>query len=422
MGEMIAVMREQKLRILGLVVVLGLAVLGGSSVLADEDGTSHLVAVYDRGTKKVVRTKVGVVSEVLDEMGIEVAENDRVEPGLDEVIGSKQFSINVYRARPVLVIDGMRRERIMTAAQTEPDIAEDAGIELFEKDELKIRYGQDVLLTGTGIELLVRRSKPVNVVLYGERMEMRTLSETVGEFLDENGISEEDYVSVARDTVIVEGMELEIWRNGKNVVVVTEEVDFAVEQVRDYDRERGYREITIAGEKGQRVVTFEIEMLDGVEVSRNIVNDIMTKQPKVQREIVGARMAGTVSSPTENEKITWNYLIEQGFSREQTAGIMGNLMQEHQFSTNGDGLAQWMGGRKANLMAREDPYNIHTQLDYLMWELNGGYISVKNAILATDSIEVATQIFQDRFERCNPLYCMLDRRINYAYDIYDRYK
>jgi len=60
---------------------------------------------------------------------------------------------------------------------------------------------------------------------------------------------------------------------------------------------------------------------------------------------------------------------------------MGNLMQEHHFNTDGDGLAQWTGGRKANLLSRPEPYNIYTQLDFLMWELNGGYASTKNLIL-----------------------------------------
>jgi hypothetical protein len=94
---------------------------------------------------------------------------------------------------------------------------------------------------------------------------------------------------------------------------------------------------------------------------------------------------------------------------------MGNLMQEHGFQTSGDGLAQWTGGRKAALMAMPNPYNIYTQLDYLMIELNGGYYRVRDAIKASTTLESATIIFQNQFERCG--VCREESRINFARNI-----
>jgi hypothetical protein len=49
--------------------------------------------------------------------------------------------------------------------------------------------------------------------------------------------------------------------------------------------------------------------------------------------------------------------------------------------------------------------------------MNGGYVSVKNSILSTDSVEGVVNIFQNKFERCNPYYCMENQRISYAYNI-----
>lgn len=125
-----------------------------------------------------------------------------------------------------------------------------------------------------------------------------------------------------------------------------------------------------------------------------------------------------VTAPLDNETIIWNYLTAQGFSREQTAGIMGNLQQEHHFQTSGDGLAQWIGNRKANLMARPNPYDINTQLDFLMEELNGPYIAVKQKIFAS-SLTDATLAFQNGFERCG--LCMESNRLQYASDILGRH-
>jgi hypothetical protein len=130
------------------------------------------------------------------------------------------------------------------------------------------------------------------------------------------------------------------------------------------------------------------------------------------------------TSPLDNETIIWNRLISEGYTREQTAGIMGNLQQEHNFKTddhpNGLGIAQWMGGRRAALMARGDYLNINVQLDHLIHELNTTEASAKASIVAS-GLEGATIAFQNKFERCNPAYCHLNQRLNYAYAILDRH-
>lgn len=124
--------------------------------------------------------------------------------------------------------------------------------------------------------------------------------------------------------------------------------------------------------------------------------------------------APTPVIPQDNESIVWARLISEGFSREQTAGIMGNLKQEHHFRTDGDGLAQWIGNRKANLLQRSNPYDLTVQLDYLMEELNGSYAYVRDGIKSAGLVD-SVLIFQNQFERCG--VCMQDNRIRYAYEI-----
>jgi hypothetical protein len=156
-------------------------------------------------------------------------------------------------------------------------------------------------------------------------------------------------------------------------------------------------------------------MQGGNEVSRKEIASVTTLEPVNQVVVVGMKFKGAYTSPSENETITWNFLLGQGFTREQTAGIMGNLKQEHGFNTTGDGLAQWTGGRKATLMAMPDPYNIYTQLNFLMQELNGPYAKVRDALKASTTVEQATVIFQDQYERCG--ICAESKRIQFAYDI-----
>jgi len=77
-------------------------------------------------------------------------------------------------------------------------------------------------------------------------------------------------------------------------------------------------------------------------------------------------------------------LMSRGFTREESAAIVGNLWAESGFDTGAVnpksgafGLMQWLGGRKNKLIAfaREkgkDVKDIGLQLDYIAWELKGG--------------------------------------------------
>lgn len=127
--------------------------------------------------------------------------------------------------------------------------------------------------------------------------------------------------------------------------------------------------------------------------------------------------------PTDNETVIWDYLIGQGFSRNQTAGIMGNLQQEHNFNTSdepgGLGIAQWIGGRRVNLVNKGNYLDLTVQLNFLMEELNGTESSAGAAIRASTSVESATLAFSSKFERCG--ICMDDQRIAYAYSILSRH-
>jgi hypothetical protein len=127
-----------------------------------------------------------------------------------------------------------------------------------------------------------------------------------------------------------------------------------------------------------------------------------------------------IEKPASNRDYVWNYLIEAGFSDKQAAGIMGNLRQEHGFQTSGDGLAQWMGGRRARLMRMSKPYSLKTQLNFLVnVELAGSYSHVKRALLACDTVAEATTVFCNKYER--PGIPAMGKRQAYARDIYNIY-
>src|SRR3990167_9928557 len=71
-----------------------------------------------------------------------------------------------------------------------------------------------------------------------------------------------------------------------------------------------------------------------------VVQEIQVKQLNKVTDIKISDIASSgkikPEPPQNNEDVVWNFLIAQGFTKVQTAGIMGNLKQEHQFRTDGD--------------------------------------------------------------------------------------
>lgn len=404
-----------------LVALMFVVFIAARSVFAvsgdDVNAGKKFVTIHDRGKDIGILTDARTVGEALRDGGIAVDEKDLVEPAVDEELVAKSYDVNIYRARPVVVIDGATTQKILSPYQTSKQIAKDAGIILHDEDITTVEPISDVAAHGTGIQVTIDRATPFTLVLYGKKMVAYSQEQTVGAVLQSKGITlaKNDTISVDKESRLHRGMLIEIWRNGKQIVTVEEAIARPIEEIRDADRPISYKLVKTPGKDGKKQVTYEIEMRNGKEIARKLITSITTLKPVKEVVIIGVKS----TSPTENEAIAWKYLLGQGFSRNQAAGIMGNLMQEHGFRTDGDGLAQWTGGRRAELLSRQDPYSIYTQLDFLMHELNGKYSYVKNAIRGTSAIEQSVRIFQDQYERCG--ICAESKRITYAYEILGRH-
>ncbi|MBC7943163.1 DUF348 domain-containing protein [Candidatus Saccharibacteria bacterium] len=398
-----------------LILVIVASRVGATSAARPQNG--HLVTIHDRGSQVVVLTQSDSVGDALKEAGVVVDKSDAVEPAVSEKLVASEYEVNIYRARPVIVVDGATKQKVITPYQTSAQIAKSVGIKLYDEDKTILSRTDNIVADGAGFRMTIYRATPFTLTLYGQTTAVRTQGDTVGEMLDEKGIKlgPNDRVSLDQSTKLTEGLLVKVWREGKHTVTVDEEVNFSTEKIQDGDQEIGYHAVKTPGEKGMRSVTYEVVIQDGQETGRTEIASLTTKESKKQIEIIGAKYKGAYTTPGENEIITWNFLLSNGFTREQTAGIMGNLKQEHGFNTTGDGLVQWTGARKNALLSRPDPYNIYTQLDFLMYELNTGYSGVQSAIKASSSVVDAVTIFQNRFERCG--VCVESRRIQFAYNI-----
>jgi uncharacterized protein YabE (DUF348 family) len=281
--------------LVGAILAMALIWTVSQAMAAPDDGGTgegRLVSIYDRGEEHAVLTRGTTVADALHDADIQIDPADIVEPAPSEQLVARNYHVNVYRARPVVVADGAARIRVMTAEQSPRQIARTAGVTLYDEDVTKLERVDDVINDGgAGLKLSIDRAVMFQFTLYGKKFEARTQSATVGEMLREKGITPgpQDGVSTPDSTPMVAGMSISVWRNGKQTITQEEVVTKPIEEIKDADREVGYRAVKTPGTDGKKQVTYEIEMRDGVEVSRKVLASVVTLQPVKQVEVIGAK-------------------------------------------------------------------------------------------------------------------------------------
>lgn len=253
----------------------------------------RLITIHDNGHDRGILTRATTLREAFEEAGIRIDENDMVEPGLDQTLVANNYEVNVYRARPVTIVDGALQTKVMSAFRTAKQIVQQAGMTLQDEDNTTMDAPADMVQHGAGVRLVVDRATAFTLVLYGKKTTAYTQEATVGAMLEEKKITlgAQDTLSVPKNTAITAGMTVELWRNGKQTITEEQEVQFETEKILDVNHVVGFREVKAPGEKGRKTVSYEITMQNGIEVERKEIQSVVTKEPKKEILIVGVRVA-----------------------------------------------------------------------------------------------------------------------------------
>lgn len=194
---------------------------------------AKFVTFYDGGEKLTVRTEARTVGEALEKAGFVINEGDKVEPGVEAEINADNYFVNIYRARPVMVKDGLSEIYLMTASYDAKTIAREAGLTVYDGDKI--------------------------------------MAVNNGRFL-EAGVANV----------------YEISRNGGRTVTEEVEIAFAEETIKDYNLAPGVSEVRQLGEVGMKEVAYSVLYVDNVEVSREFISETVKREPVVRIVAVGA--------------------------------------------------------------------------------------------------------------------------------------
>ena len=274
--------------------VVSVSVIGFGHSAQAQDSSRRLVTVYDRGVTKVFLTKEKTIGDALRLENIELDAHDAVEPTLKQGLVASSYKVNIYRARPVVVVDGAVRIKTVSAYQTAQQIAKDVGITINDEDTTTIQPLTDFVNDGAGLQLTIHRAITFSLDLYGKKTDVRTKEKTVGAMLKAKGITvgPSDRVSLVLDAPITAGLEVRVWREGKQTISVDQAIPVSSRIVYDADQPIGYRVVQTKGVPGIRTVSYQIEVKDGLEISRIEIANIVTHNATEQIEVIGLRNDG----------------------------------------------------------------------------------------------------------------------------------
>lgn len=383
---------QRKLSRIGLVISLlfgSLALINGLDLLAQNFKATvyaaagqKIVTIYDKSHRQTVLTEHKTVAEVLKQAQISLDKFDIVEPGLDVEV-SDGFNVNIFRARPLTVIDGERQIKILTPYQLASDITQVAGVVLYPEDRVEFRLDTLGLGSDIGSQMVIHRATEFDLVFFGKKSRVRSQQATVGQFLEKRQIQlgSNDRMNLAADTPIKAGLMLEIWQEGEQERTVEEEVNFTTRRVADFEKSLEFKQVKQQGKPGKRIVTYKINIKNGQEVSKIETHSIITQPAVEQIEVVGAKIA-PISYTGGGTKDQW--LSASNIPQDQWGYAEWLVQRESGWNPNARnrssgayGLAQCLNKPSNSLCYSNNPVD---QLNWMHGYVIGRYGSWEKAV------------------------------------------
>lgn len=266
------------------VAAVGLIISTGGHPTRNEHNSNVVVVNYDK-KERTIPTDAKTVGQLLERLDIKLKEGDVVEPSRETEIASDNFRINVYRAVPVTVVDGDQKTFTYSAAATPRSIVKQAGVSVYPEDKLELLPTENFLEESSiGERVVVNRATPVTLNLYGTPASLRTHAKTVGDLVQQRGIKvdKEDTIQPSLETPITKDTQIFLIRKGTQIQTVEEAVPMPVESVSDPSLAYGTAAVRQQGAPGKKLVTYQIELQNGQEVGRKVIQEVVSVEPVKQ--------------------------------------------------------------------------------------------------------------------------------------------
>lgn len=356
--------------------VLLLASFGAWRVLNHHNATvtdAFVVIISHDHVEQTVPSRQKTVGDLLKKLRIRLNPGDVVEPSAATAIKQDDFRINIYRAVPVEVVDGTQHTFTFSAATTSRSIARQAGVTTYSEDKLATQPVQNFVSEGAiGEQVVINRSTPVNLNLYGTPLPTRTHARTVGELVKEKKIklAKDDQLTPTANTPLTPNVPVFVVRHGTQLENVTQTIPMPVQAIQDSSLAYGTSAVRQQGAAGEQVITYQNVLENGKVVGRNVVQTVVTRQPVTQIVVQGTSLSGIKGdmalagiSPGDYTYVDYIVSHESGWCPTKAQGEHDcPAVPDNQFTPNGYGLCQATPGSKMASAGSDWATNPVTQL------------------------------------------------------------
>ncbi|MFE6481851.1 ubiquitin-like domain-containing protein [Streptomyces sp. NPDC057757] len=257
---------------------------GGTSAFVANDKAIELSV---DGKPRTLHTFADDVTELLAAEGVDVGAHDVVAPAPGTALATGD-EVAVHYGRPVrLTLDGQPRE-VWTTEHTVAGALRQLGV---RAEGAYLSASRSQRIGRAGLTLDVRTERTVTIMADGRARTIRTNAATVGETLDEAGITlhGQDTTSVAAGSFPRDGQTVTVMRITGSKEVREESIPFAVERTRDPSLFRGTEVVERAGQPGARRVTYLLRTVNGVKQKPRRVRSEVVREPRAQVVKVGTK-------------------------------------------------------------------------------------------------------------------------------------
>ncbi|WP_158220839.1 resuscitation-promoting factor [Kineosporia sp. R_H_3] len=267
------------------------AVVGGTVAFANQDTDVDLTV---DGRTTLVSEDADTVGELLAARGIRLGARDVVAPSPAAKIEDGDDVVVRYARQLEVSVDG-KTQTFWTTELTVDSALRAVGI---RADGARLSASRSLPLGRQGLALVVTTPKKVTLVADGKRAKVTTTAPTVGDLLDEQGLTlgKDDKLSVLESTPTVKGLVVAVTRIDKKTVTKTEKVSYTTKSVKSAKLYKGEKKVVTEGVQGSRKATYAVTLADGKVVSKKLVDATVTKKPVTQVVQVGTKARPASSS------------------------------------------------------------------------------------------------------------------------------
>ncbi len=247
------------------------------------------VAVVVDGEEHQLQTYAATVGDVLEELEVEVEPVDEVSPSLD---ASVEDGIEIEVARAVTVdvhVDGEHVETVEEPVGSVAGALDAVDLDVREEGALITPGWTEPIEDGDVID--VRLPADVELTADGDTDQFEThMADVEALLLDADvHVGDDDVVIPASDTPLHEVDEVLVQRVETDEVV--EEIVLERDEVRQEtgDLEQGTTRVDDEGRDGLRHDTYRLELVDGEEADRELVDQEVVTEPRDRVVLVGTR-------------------------------------------------------------------------------------------------------------------------------------